>query len=137
MVRQTGCHQPAARSFQLPNEDNACVLLTAKDGAWAVTLVYCLHDGLTTVWRFPDGSANVYLMPHPSIGVSNRHHCNVEFHGTPTDRKTTVAEIARDGENHFSYNRGNLLVTCEISAPAMLSVYTLDGKQAMQRSVSL
>lgn len=123
--------------FKLANDDNALVILTAQDDAWADTLVYCRHEGLTSVGRFPDGSPNVYLMPHPSIEVSNKHHCNAEYLGAASGQKTSDVEVARDGGNRIIYRNGNLLVRSEEKGPVTLSVYTLDGKLAMQRLLSL
>lgn len=123
--------------FKLGNADNELVILTAQDETWADTLAYCRHDGLFSIGRFPDGSANVYLMPHPSIGVSNKYHCNAEYLGTPSAEKYTDIEMIRDGENRISCKEGTLLIRTGDAGRGTLSVYTLDGKLAMQRPLSL
>lgn len=123
--------------FKLGNEDNEMVILTARDDSWADTLVYCRHDGTYAVGRFPDGSANVYLTPRPTIERTNRLHANAEFLGSPSSEKRTDIEFLRQGGYGISYTGGMLSVRSEEAGAATLAVYTLDGKMVMQRSVSL
>ncbi len=129
----TQLHAP----FKLGNEDNELVMLTARDDSWADTLVYCRHDGTYAVSRFPDGSANVYLTPRPTIGQTNRLHASAEYLGLPSAEKRTDIEVLRQAGYGVSYVGDALLVRSEEPGPAALSVYTLDGKLVMQRAVTL
>ena len=58
-------------TFNLSDTDGAAVLLTAPDGAWQDTLVYCAHSGRETVGRFPDGGSPLYRFSRPTIEGGN------------------------------------------------------------------
>ena len=57
--------------FKLANEDGAVITLTAADESWADTLVYCAHDGMQTVGRFPDGVDKILLDNFSSLSRSS------------------------------------------------------------------
>nr|MCR4921686.1 CotH kinase family protein [Bacteroidaceae bacterium] len=57
--------------FKLENSEGSLVILTASDLSWSDTLVYCAHDGIQSVGRFPDGGDSLYVMPHPTIAHEN------------------------------------------------------------------
>ena len=123
--------------FKLGNNDNELVMLTARDDSWADTLVYCRHDGTCSVGRFPDGSANIYLTPRPTIEKTNRRHANAEFLGSPSAEKCTGMEVLRQEGYSICYAGGALIVRSEQAGTATLSVYTIDGKLVMQHAVTL
>lgn len=52
--------------------DGGIISLTAADRSWSDTLQYCVHDGNSTVGRYPDGGKNIYLMDVPTIGKTNQ-----------------------------------------------------------------
>lgn len=57
--------------FKLGNDDESAIMLSAADGAWADTLIYCAHTPAETVGRYPDGSDNLYIFNRATIGASN------------------------------------------------------------------
>ena len=90
--------------FKLGNEDNACVLLTAADGSWADTLVYCAHTGRESVGRFPDGGINVYRMARPTIEKRNAWNSYTE------KWEPGLSEISSPKERDFT-NNGAMSIT--------------------------
>lgn len=57
--------------FKLANRDNSVVVLTAADDAWQDVFGYHAHGDRESVGRWPDGSASVYRLDHPTIEETN------------------------------------------------------------------
>lgn len=132
-------------SFKLGNEDGAVVMLTAADESWADTLVYCAHDGMETVGRFPDGGREFYRMYRPSIDGPNRMNSYTTLYVPPTitpDQgedgiEDVMASNAHSGGLSLRFSAGDLVVKSEEAPRVRLGIYTPDGKLAMQRTVEM
>lgn len=134
---RTQLHAP----FKLANEDGAVIMLTAADESWADTLVYCAHDGLQTVGRFPDGGEQYYRMYRPSIDAPNTMNSYTERYDMPEIEPEEGGNAIEDimamhsGGLSLRFVSGQLLVKSEDNLDVKLSIYTLDGRLAMSRSV--
>ena len=120
-------------SFKLGNEDNQYVILSAPDRSWADTLIYCAHEGGESVGRFPDGGSTLYRMYRPSIDAPNRMNSYTSL-WVPTEHPQggLGIEMAHSGGLGINYRQEMLVLKSEEPADVTLSVYTLDGRLAMQ-----
>ncbi len=87
-------------SFKLGNDDNASVVLTAKDGSWSDHLVYMAHSGEESVGRYPDGGKRIYRMTKPTIHAANMINTYAEWisgEDTNFDEEKYIT-----GTNHIS-----------------------------------
>ena len=119
--------------FKLSNENGALVMLTAADESWADTLVYCAHDGTSTVGRYPDGTDSLYVMSRPSIGVSNCMTMYTRSYDAPSviDGINDLPQSSRQGDMSLSYGQDVLHVKGNHLVGARLDVYTMDGVLCM------
>lgn len=115
--------------FKLSNEDGQRVTLTAKDDAWADTLIYCAHDGGETVGRYPDGSDQLYVMSRPSIEKPNRMNSYTTPWEAPKDADgiENVIEKERSGGLSIACVGDELLLKSEETSHAVLCIYTIMG----------
>lgn len=117
--------------FKLGNEDNACVLLTAADGSWADTLIYCAHTGRESVGRFPDGGINVYRMARPTIEKRNAWNSYTEKCEAKLNEISSPKEHERDFANNGAMNitfRNNVLyIRSEEEPNVTLTICTIGG----------
>ena len=124
--KQQGTSQLHA-DFKLANEDGALVMLTAEDHSWADTLVYCAHDGLQTVGRFPDGSTSLYLMSKPTIEKTNA----MNMYTTLWEPGTLGSTMERPGVHaaglSISYGSDELRLKSEEDNKVSLTIYGLSG----------
>jgi hypothetical protein len=134
---KTQLHAP----FKLANEDGAAIILTAADESWSDTLVYCAHDGMQTVGRFPDGGNQYYRMYRPSIDATNTMNSYTVHYEMP-EIKPGEGESAIDnlmathsGGLSIRFQSGQLMVKSEYSSEVQLRVYTLDGRLAMSHNM--
>ena len=124
--------------FKLSNEDNACVLLTAADGSWSDTLVYCRHDGAESVGRFPDGNRSVYRMYRPTIGEQNKmNRYTVAWHSDNTQDGIEEKYISHSGELGIVLRDGMLHVRNEESLGVLLEIFTVGGVNTMTCRLSM
>ncbi|MBR5481288.1 MAG: CotH kinase family protein [Bacteroidaceae bacterium] len=127
--------------FKLANGDGAAIILTAADESWGDTLVYCAHDGMQTVGRFPDGGNQYYRMYRPSIDATNTMNSYTVRYEMP-EIKPGEGESAIDnlmathsGGLSIRFQSGQLMVKSEYNSEVQLRVYTLDGRLAMSHNV--
>lgn len=129
--------------FKLANEDGAVIMLTAADESWADTLVYCAHDGMQTVGRFPDGGSQFYRMYRPSIDAPNKMNSYTERYDMPEPEPGTGGNdvenlmAAHSGGLGVCFVNGMLQVKNEDCSDVQLSIYALDGRLAMSRNVRM
>ena len=130
MPSESQLHAP----FKLANADSALVLLTSADQAWADTLIYCAHDGGESVGRFPDGGSQLYRMYRPSIDAPNRMNLYTTLWQEPQTPNSIGQPALAQAEGGLSLrcSRGILFVKSEDDPDLRLSIYTTDGRLAMQ-----
>ena len=124
-------------NFKLKNEDGAMVMLTAEDQSWADTLVYCSHDGLQTVGRFPDGGQEVYLMSKPSIEKANimNHYTTLCKPGASGNGLEGTS--VRQGGLSLMYGSDRLNLKSEEDCNVRLAICDLSGKTAAHYELML
>lgn len=117
--------------FKLNNEDNSLVVLTAEDGSWADTLVYCRHDGYHSVGLYPDGSSQLYVMERPTIGKTNILTTLATTWDEPVFEKPDEDAIRQqvDDELFLAFN-GTDLMLCGADA-ARLDIFNAAGQLVM------
>ncbi len=123
-------------SFKISGEGGALQLMAA-DKSWKDVLYYDAHDANHTVGRYPDGSADVYVMDMPTIAGSNMltsYLTTVEQQPEITRVKTLVASA-----NGFRlrYGAGQLIVKNETDGPATIYIYTTDGRLIERQNVEV
>ena len=124
-------------NFKLANEDGALVMLTAQDQSWADTLVYCAHDGMQTVGRFPDGGQELFLMSKPSIekkNIMNRYTTRWEPGMSGSGLESTGT---RSGGLSLAYASGSLYVKSEEDSRVRLTVCDLSGVEQKRIDLQL
>ena len=118
-------------------------MLTAADESWADTLVYCAHDGMQTVGRFPDGGSQFYRMYRPSIDAPNKMNSYTERYDMPEIEPGTGGNdvenlmATHSGGLGVCFVNGMLQVKNEDCSDVQLSIYALDGRLAMSRNVRM
>ncbi len=128
-------------NFKLDNVDGTVIRLMAKDRSWADSLVYCAHNGDQTVGRYPDGSAEVYLMTQPTIAKSNllNTYAQAWEYVAPKDTtNTSVGSMAsRNGAMSIAYASDQLIVKSEENPHVTVMVYTTSGALVMSQALNL
>ena len=124
--------------FKLGNNDGEMVLLTAPDLSYTDTLVYCIHDGLQTVGRFPDGGTDVYLMTKPTIEKENAMNSftkRIENSVNPDDENGIDA--ARVSGLSIAFANGDLRIKDEESGCVTFHIYSVSGTLVMNGEVEV
>lgn len=100
--------------FKLKNDDQAVVVLTSADGAWADKVCYKRQPRWGTYGRYPDGGNNLALMERPTIETTN-HWCT----SMVVDKKDVGTGIAPQpkAQGEVAHLRYYNLVGQEITAP--------------------
>ena len=115
-----GLHAP----FKISN-DGVVMMLMAADQSWRDLMRVDVHDGNSTVGRYPDGSKDVYVMNVPTIEKANMtssYVTRVDQSGLNGIRPTLV-----DGVLRVCYAVDRLIVKGEKSSSVQVLVYTADG----------
>lgn len=130
--------------FKLANADSSAVILTAADQSWADTLIYCAHDGMHTVGRFPDGGAQLYTMYRPTIGTPNRMNLyTLPYHAPAMPAPSGPADgidqlmAQHSGALSITTGPGHLTVKSEDGLPLVLTLHTTDGTLAMRQELQM
>ena len=139
------CDKQAADSqlhapFKLANEENAYVVLTASNEAWADTLVYCAHEGNESVGRFPDGGKDVYKMTNPSISKPNTMNTYTkEWKATFKPEGDGIEKVmaSRSGGMSIIPSQDMLKVKSEEDPDITLDISTLNGSLVMSQKLHL
>ena len=123
--------------FKLENADSALVLLTSADQSWADTLIYCAHEGGESVGRFPDGGSELYRMYRPSIDGPNRMNLYTTIWQEPQTPSSIGQPTMAQSQGGMSLrcSQGVLFIKSEEEPNVRLSIYTTDGRLAMQTEV--
>ena len=123
--------------FKLENADSALVLLTSADQSWADTLIYCAHEGSESVGRFPDGGSELYRMYRPSIDAPNRMNLYTSLWQEPQTPSSIGRPVMAQSQGGMSLHcsQGVLFVKSEDEPNVRLSIYTPDGRLAMQTDI--
>lgn len=122
-------------SFKIDG-DGGAVMLSSPDKSWADTLYYGVHDGNTTVGRYPDGGSEVYVFSMPTIAKRNL----MTSYSQKTDQQTldiNQATIASSNGFRIRYGDGTLFLKDEDANLARVEVFTSDGRSVMSASTSI
>ena len=103
------------------------MVLTAGDRSWADTLVYCAHDGLETVGRFPDGGSELYLMSKPTIGKANAMTMYNTLWKAPGHESGIGKFNVHTAGLSLTYSCDELLLKSEDDNDVSLTIYSLSG----------
>ena len=134
--KQETTSQALHASFKLANEGGV-VTLTAADKSWKDMLRYGSHDGNSTVGRFPDGTANVYLMNVPTIGKTNIYSSYVTKVEQTDPENVDNAFIASANGTRIYYAEPYVTVKSEDAKWAKVDIYTNDGRMIDQQMVQI
>ncbi|MCR4920652.1 MAG: lamin tail domain-containing protein [Bacteroidaceae bacterium] len=120
-------------NFKLGNENNQYIFLSAPNGEWADTLIYCAHEGGESVGRFPDGGSKLYRMYRPTIDAANKMN-SYTTPWVPTEHPQggVGVDMAHSGSLGLIYRQDMLVLKSEEEIDATLAIYTLDGRLAMR-----
>ncbi len=127
-------------NFKLGNKDGEMVRISASDGSWADSLVYCAHNGDQSVGRYPDAGSNVYLMTVPTIKASNtlNTYASLWESSDTTSTDTRVqSTTSRSGGMSIACVGDYLLIKSEDSPHVTLGVYTAGGMTLMYRKLNI
>lgn len=96
-------------SFKLGNADGSVVMLTSPDGKRSNVMRYDIHEGMESVGRYPDASADVYHFSVPTIGKANTMTKSSIFKYTTRDTLSAIISPVLDEEGdasqtHKTYN---------------------------------
>lgn len=112
---QTQLHAP----FKLDNADESVLMLTAADGSWSDTLVYCAHAGDETVGRYPDGSDSLFVFNRTTPEASNQYSTSNTFAylapridvGTSIEQLEAETSLVEEEEYEVYDLQGKLVAT--------------------------
>lgn len=122
--------------FKLKNDDQAVVVLTSADGAWADKVCYKRQPRWVTYGRYPDGGNNLALMERPTIETTN-HWCT----SMVVDKKDVGTGIAPQpkAQGEVAHVRYYNLVGQEITAPnpdaIVVQVVTYENGMRVARKI--
>lgn len=122
-------------SFKI-SEEGGRLQLTAADKSWTDVIVYDAHDANTTVARYPDGTADVYVTNVPTIGRSNVKTSYMTAVGQGGGETGIITCTAGVQDLRLRYAASHLTVHSEDAEQADVAVYTADGRLVERRTVS-
>ena len=125
-------------SFKVSGEGGV-LKLTAADKTWTDTFYYPAHDGNSTVGRYPDGAADIYLMNLPTIEQPNQLTSYVVKTDQDELEKQTGVRPLIAAANGFrvSYGGQQLLVRNDDQDAAVIEIFTTDGRLAERHHVAV
>ena len=111
----------------------------AADKSWKDTIYYGTHDSNHTVGRYPDGCADVYVMNVQTIAKANLLSSYVELTDQEKMKEATAVPSLIASANGFRirYGAQQLLVKSESDGPALVEIFTTDGRQVERQSVTI
>ena len=122
-------------SFKI-SDDGGTMALMAADKSWKDVMDYCAHDSRVTVGRFPDGTADVYMMNVPTIAAKNiktSYVVDVEQNG-----QTGIRTATQDNKGlHLCYGSGQLIISSTSAEHATVNVYTAGGQLVEEAVVTV
>ena len=122
-------------SFKI-SDDGGKLQLMAADKSWTDVITYSAHDANTTIVRYPDGTSDVYATNVPTIGHSNVK-TNYMIAVSQKGKETGIATYTA-ADNHLTvrYVTPQIILHSEDANAVDCAIYTADGRQVMQTSVS-
>lgn len=118
-------------SFEIENDNDCYLTLTAENSAWADTLQYNEHLYCMSYGRYPDGSNKIMAMNHPTIGGSNiitsYDTIHTEIRPQPTDIEV-INTYASNSELSIRYSHGYILAKSEQCRTIELNISTISGQ---------
>jgi len=127
-------------NFKLNNEDGKMVRIAAADGSWADSLFYCAHNGDQSVGRYPDGSADIYLMTSTTISRTNQvsTYASLWEYEAPEDSTETSIPgtlVSRTGGMSIAYTGECLSIKSEENPNVTVTVYSPAGSLVLSRAL--
>ena len=123
-------------SFKLAAEGGN-VMLTAADGSWSDQFTYTQHKSDESVGRYPDGTADVFVMNTPTIAKSNI----ISSYVTTVDQSQSagIHEIAIDATENLSisYLQGSLAIRSTSTESLQVRIANLAGQSIANLPVHL
>ena len=126
-------------SFKVSGE-GGLLMLTAADKSWTDTFYYPAHDGNQTVGRYPDGTADIYLMSQPTIEQPNiLTTYAVATDQTELEKQVGVRPPMIAAANGFrvSYGSQQLFVRSDEPGTAAVDIFTTDGRLVERHSLAV
>ena len=117
-------------SFKL-DADGGDVILTAQDESWSNRITYSQHKADETIGRYPDGTANVYVMNVPTIAKPNVTSSYVTEVSQPigTDMRYLTADVA--AALTVRYDAGRLMIHAMPTELVQVRVLSITGQSVM------
>ena len=128
-------NQALHASFKI-SDDGGVIALSASDNSWTDTLYYGLHDGNTTIGRYPDGSNDIYVLTTPTI---EKHNLMTSYAQKTNQESLDIKGATIASSNGFRIRYGNetLILKSEDTDVAHVEIYTASGQIIMTTVVSL
>lgn len=123
-------------SFKIAGE-GGLVALTTPDGKTTDILRYDMHDGNSTVGRYPDGSEKVYLMNVPTISKPNILTSYMTMVDQTVGIRQVTGEVSSANGFRMVYGSQHLILKSEEGSMASIEIFTTDGRMADRQSVAL
>ena len=115
-------------SFKVSGE-GGYLILTAADRSWSDKITYSVHDGNSTIGRYPDGASEVYVMNVPTIAKANllTSYMVEESQQEIVSGVRPATMIASAGDFRIRYGSDMLFVKSEEPGMVTVDIYTPDG----------
>lgn len=122
-------------SFKI-SDDGGKLQLMAADKSWTDVITYSAHDANTTIVRYPDGTSDVYATNVPTIGRSNVKTSYMTAVSQKGEETGIATYTATDNHLTMRYVTPHIILHSEDANAVDCAIYTADGRQVMQTSVS-
>ena len=125
-------------SFKISG-DGGMLALTAADKSWTDAFYYGAHDGTTTVGRYPDGGADIYVMHTPTISKANIYTSYAELTDQEALKEATpVAPVFASANGYrICYGSQQLYLKGEEGTDVLVEIYGTDGRLVERTTVLL
>ena len=125
-------------SFKIDGEGGVLQLMAA-DKSWKDEIYYGTHDANQTVGRYPDGSADVYMLTTQTIAKANVMTSYMTLTDQEKMKEATDVPSLIASANGFRvrYGAQQLIVKHDDAQEATVEVFTTDGRQLLRQPVTL
>lgn len=108
--------------------EGSTLTLTAQDGSWSDSFEYPLHDGNSSIGRYPDGANQLYSMTFPTIGKHNILNSYAQYLYDATG--TGIAELGETPSSTLTltYGERRLSLAGPSADEARIEVFSVGGQ---------